>query len=101
MNIVHGYGSKGHTRTKSFIPKDPTLGCDRARLSSLSSLVSFHTYISRKSHFGKTRENLCNSYGTYVFWHLKREQILCPNKLFHAFTDVFELNDPEIKKHYK
>ena len=23
----------------------------------------------------------------YVFWHLKREEILCANKFFHAFTD--------------
>ena len=37
----------------------------------------------------------------YVFWHLKREEILCANKFFHAFTDFFQLNDPEIEKHLK
>ena len=26
---------------------------------------------------------------SYVFWHLKREEILCASKFFHAFTDFF------------
>ena len=38
---------------------------------------------------------------SYVFWHLKREEILCASKFFHAFIDFFQLNDPEIEKHFK
>ena len=38
---------------------------------------------------------------SYVFWHLKREEILCASKFSHAFTDFFQLNGPEIEKHFK
>ena len=89
MKIFHGYGAKGHTRRKSFTPKD--MGCDRLHyISSLSSV--FHT---------QEGMSIIVRVVNYVFWHLKREFFYVQTNTFHAFTDFFQLNDPEIEKHFK
>ena len=104
---------KGTHAKKKFHTQRSHSGMWPDLLSSLSSLVSFWTYISGKSHFGQTVGNLCNSWGAYVFWPLKHvlvcfrqmSSIFNPFQLhlvfFSSFTGFFELKDPEIEMHYK
>ena len=69
-----------HTKKKFHTQRS---GMWSASLSSLSSV--FHT---------QEGISVIVRVASYVFWHLKRKEILCASKFFHAFTDFFPAKWP-------